>query len=281
MNACDASGAVARLKGISNELRKSVLTMIHLAGDGHPGPALSITDLVTTLYFETMRIDPKNPHWEDRDRFLLSKGHACTILYAALAKRGFFSEEILPTFRSLGSILQGHPVMDKIPGVDMTTGTLGHGLPVGAGMAAAGRLSGKDYRVYVILGDGELNEGIVWEGAQVCANMKLANLTAFVDVNGFQSGGGTGEVSGIDNVAIAQKFESFGWNTIEINGHDYGQILAALSEAKVEKVRPTMIVARTVKGKGVPYMENNNTWHKGVPNKDQLLEALKSLEEVV
>ncbi len=280
MNAWDALETVGRLKGISNELRKSVLTMIHLAGDGHPGPALSITDLVTALYFETMRIDPKNPHWEDRDRFLLSKGHACAILYAALAKRGFFSEDILSTFRSLGSILQGHPVMDKIPGVDMTTGTLGHGLPVGAGMAAAGRLSGKDYRVYVILGDGELNEGIVWEGAQVAANMKLGNLTAFVDVNGFQSGGGTREVSGINEIAIARKFESFGWNTIDINGHDYGQILTALSEAKAETKKPTMIVAKTIKGKGVPYMENDNAWHKGVPTKAQLSEALKSLEVV-
>jgi transketolase len=227
-----------------------------------------------------MRIDPKNPQWEDRDRFLLSKGHACSCLYAALAKLGYFSEDLLPGFRSLGSFLQGHPVMDKVPGVDMTTGTLGHGLSVGAGMAAAGRLGKKDYRVYVILGDGELNEGIVWEGVQVAANMKLANLTVFVDLNGYQSGGRTDEVSGINAIPVVRKFESFGWKTIEIDGHDYGQIMAALAEAKAETRRPTMIVAKTVKGKGVPYMENNNAWHKGVPNKQQLAEALQSLEVV-
>lgn len=271
---------VPTLQGIATELRRTTLTMIHKAGDGHPGPALSIADLVTALYFKEMRVDPKNPQWEDRDRFLLSKGHACTILYSALAKLGFFSEDILPSFRSLGSILQGHPVMDKIPGVDMTTGTLGHGLPVGAGMAAAGKLGRKDFRVYVIIGDGELNEGIVWEGALVAANMRLDNLLAFIDVNGLQSGGETRAVSGIDNVAIAAKFASFGWHTIAIDGHDYPQILAALAEARATKGKPTVVVAKTIKGKGVPFMENDNAWHKGVPNKDQLAEALKSLEVV-
>jgi transketolase len=241
---------------------------------------LSIADLIAVLYFHELRVDPKNPQWQERDRFLLSKGHACTMLYSALAKRGFFSEDILPSFRSLGSILQGHPVMNKIPGVDMTTGTLGHGLSVGAGMAAAARLGAKDYRVYVILGDGELNEGIIWEGAQVAARMRLANLTAFVDMNGWQSGGATKAISGINEISIARKFADFGWHTIEIDGHDHGQILSALDDAKVEKTRPTMIVAKTIKGKGVPFMEDNNAWHKGVPNKEQLQEALKSLEVV-
>ncbi|MDR3494011.1 MAG: transketolase [Ancalomicrobiaceae bacterium] len=278
MNTYDPKGNVARLKGISAELRKSTLTLIHQAGDGHPGPALSIADLVTALYFGEMRVDPNNPKWEDRDRFLLSKGHACTVLYAALAKLGFFSEDLLKGFRSLGSILQGHPVMDKIPGVDMTTGTLGHGLSVGAGMAAAGRLGKKDYRVYVILGDGEINEGIVWEGAQVTANLRLSNLTAFLDLNGFQSGGTTNEVSGIDRIAVAEKFRAFGWNTIDIDGHDYDQILASIAAAKRETDRPTLVVAHTIKGKGVPFMENNNAWHKGVPTKDQLAEAIKALE---
>ena len=278
MNTHDPKGNVARLKGISAELRKSTLTLIHQAGDGHPGPALSIADLVTTLYFDEMRVDPQNPKWEDRDRFLLSKGHACTVLYAALAKRGFFPESLLPGFRSLGSILQGHPVMDKIPGVDMTTGTLGHGLSVGGGMAAAARLGGKDFRVYVILGDGEINEGIIWEGAQVVANLRLSNLTAFLDLNGFQSGGTTNEVSGINRIAVADKFRAFGWNTIDIDGHDYDQILASIAAAKRETARPTLVVAHTIKGKGVPFMENNNAWHKGVPTKDQLAEAIKALE---
>jgi transketolase len=271
---------VPTLKGIAAELRRTTLTMIHKAGDGHPGPALSIADLVTALYFKEMRVDPKNPQWEDRDRFLLSKGHACTILYSALAKLGFFSADLLPGFRSLGSILQGHPVMDKIPGVDMTTGTLGHGLPVGAGMAAAAKLGRKDYRVYVVIGDGELNEGIVWEGALIAANMRLDNLVAFIDVNGLQSGGATGAVSGIDNVGIAAKFAAFGWHTIAIDGHDYPQILAALAEARDVKAKPTVIVAKTIKGKGVSFMENDNAWHKGVPNKEQLAEALKGLEVV-
>jgi transketolase len=278
MNDYDQATRVARLKRTSVELRKSTLTLIHLAGDGHPGPALSIADLVTVLYFDEMRLDPCRPKWEDRDRFILSKGHACAVLYAALARRGFFSEDVLPTFRSLNSILQGHPVMDKIPGVDMTTGTLGHGLSVGAGMAAAARLGGKDYRVYVILGDGELNEGIVWEGVQVVANMKLANLTAFLDLNGFQSGGTTNEVSGINRVPVAEKFRAFGWKTLEIDGHDYDQILAAIATAKDETGRPTLVVAHTVKGKGVPFMENNNAWHKGVPTKEQLAEAVEALE---
>jgi transketolase len=256
MNDCNHETKIARLKRISVELRESTVTLIHQAGDGHPGPALSIADLVTVLYFDEMRIDPGKPKWEDRDRFVLSKGHACSVLYAALAKRGFFSADLLPSFRSLGSILQGHPVMDKVPGVDMTTGTLGHGISVGAGMAAAARLGGKDFRVYVIVGDGELNEGIVWEGVQVVANMKLANLTVFLDLNGFQSGG----------------------TTSDINGHDYDQILAAIAAAKDETDRPTLIVAHTVKGKGVPFMENNNSWHKGVPTKEQLAEAIKALE---
>ena len=279
MNSHDPKGNVAYLKRIAAELRKSTLTLVHLAGDGHPGPALSIADLITVLYFDEMRLDPKNPKWEDRDRLLLSKGHACSVLYAALAKRGYFSEDLLPSFRSLGSILQGHPVMDKIPGVDMTTGTLGHGLSVGAGMAAASRLSGKNFRVYVILGDGEINEGIVWEGAQVAPNLGLANLTAFLDLNGFQSGGTTAEVSGIDKVAVADKFRAFGWNTIDIDGHDYGDILSSIAAAKAETKRPTLIVAHTIKGKGVPFMENNNAWHKGVPTKEQLAEAIKALEE--
>jgi transketolase len=278
MNDCNQETKIARLKRISVELRESTVTLIHLAGDGHPGPALSVADLVTVLYFDEMRIDPAKPKWEDRDRFILSKGHACSVLYAALAKRGFFSEDLLPSFRSLGSILQGHPVMDKVPGVDMTTGTLGHGISVGAGMAAAARLGGKDFRVYVIVGDGELNEGIVWEGVQVAANMKLANLTVFLDLNGFQSGGTTSEISGISRIPVAEKFRAFGWNTLDISGHDYDQILAAIAAAKSETDRPTLIVARTVKGKGVPFMENDNSWHKGVPTKEQLAEAIKALE---
>ena len=186
-----------QLARMGNLLRQDVLTMVHLAGDGHPGPALSAADIVAALYFQVLRVDPARPLWPQRDRFILSKGHACPVVYAALARRGYFDPAILPTLRSLGSILQGHPVMGKPPGIDMTTGSLGHGLAVGSGMALAGRMQGLDYSVYVVMGDGELNEGIVWEGAQVAAHQKLGRLIAFVDHNGYQSGGLVGDVSGM------------------------------------------------------------------------------------
>jgi len=259
----------------SNLLRRDVLTMVHLAGDGHPGPALSAADIVTALYFKVLKIDPRNPSWPERDRFILSKGHACPVVYAALARRGYFAPDVLPTLRSLGSILQGHPVMGKTPGIDMTTGSLGHGLALGTGMALAARITGLSYHVFVVLGDGELNEGIVWEAVQTAANQKTGRLIAFVDHNGYQSGGRLEEVSGLS--AIAAKFAAFGWHTQEIDGHDFAEILAAVDAAKQDP-RPSVIVARTIKGKGVPFMERDNSWHKRVPTTEELRAAIGFLE---
>jgi len=259
----------------ARRIRADVFSMVHHCGDGHPGAALSITDILSALYFHFMRVDPKDPEWAARDRFILSKGHGCPSYYSALARRGFFPVEWLPTLRRIGSPLQGHPVMRKTPGVDMTTGSLGHGIPIGAGMAAAGRLAGLDYCVYVITGDGELNEGLVWEGAQSAAHMKLGNLIAFVDNNGWQSGGYVKDVSGMVN--IAKRFEAFGWHTQEIDGHSFDEILGSVEKAQAEKERPSMIVARTIKGKGVPFTENDNSWHKRVPNKEELAAALAHL----
>lgn len=266
---------VEHLTDVVRELRKDVVKMVHLAGDGHPGPALSIADIVATLYFHEMKIDPNNPDWPQRDRFILSKGHSCPIVYAALAKRGYFSPEILPSLRQLGSILQGHPDMKKTPGIDMTTGSLGHGIPIGSGMAAAGRLSGDDFWVYVITGDGELNEGIVWEAAQSAVHQKLGHLIAFVDFNGFQSGGTLDEVSGLST--ISAKFDVFGWHCQEIDGHNFHEILNAIDAAQQETERPSVIVARTVKGKGVPFMEGDNSWHKRVPTAEEVELAFEAL----
>jgi transketolase len=258
-----------------NLLRRDVLTMVHLAGDGHPGPALSAADIVAVLYFRVLRVDPADPGWPLRDRFVLSKGHACPVVYAALARRGYFPPEVLPTLRSLGSILQGHPVMGKTPGIDMTTGSLGHGLAVGTGMALAARMLKRDYPVFVVTGDGELNEGIVWEAAQSASNQKLGRLIAFVDYNGYQSGGRVEEVSGMRE--IAARFAAFGWHAQEIDGHDVTAILSAVKAAK-DDPRPSVIVARTVKGKGVPFMEGDNSWHKRVPTKEELARAVECLE---
>ena len=249
--------------------------MIHRAGDGHPGAALSAADIVATLYFGVMRVDPVRPDWSDRDRFVLSKGHACPVLYAALARRGYFDPALLPTLRSLGSPLQGHPDMRKTPGVDMTTGSLGHGISLGAGMAAAGRLQGRSFEVFVVTGDGELNEGLAWEGAVSAARLGLDRLHVFVDNNGWQSDGRVEDVSGM--TGIARRFEAFGWHVQEIDGHDPAAILAAVEADRAAPGRPHAVVARTVKGKGVPFMEGDNSWHKRVPTAAELAEALKAL----
>jgi transketolase len=269
------NSTIEELKETSRTLRKDVVRMVHLAGDGHPGPALSVADIVTALYFHILDIDPRNPNWPKRDRLILSKGHSCPAVYAAMARKGYFPEDLLPTLRSLGSILQGHPCMKKTPGIDMTTGSLGHGIPIGVGMAAGARLNGDDFFVYVIAGDGEMNEGIVWEAAQAAANMKLGRLIGYVDHNKFQSGGLLTEVSGMS--AIPAKFESFGWHCQEIDGHDFGQILDATEAAKREPERPSVIVAHTVKGKGVSFMEGDNTWHKRVPTVEELNQAFAEL----
>ena len=256
-------------------LRRDIFTMIYQAGDGHPGAALSAVELLTALYFKVLRIDPSRPDWPERDRFILSKGHACPAWYAALARRGFFPVEWLPTLRELGSPLQGHPDMKKTPGVDMTTGSLGHGIAIGAGMAAAARLLGKDYAVYVVTGDGELNEGIVWEAVQAAAHMQLGRLIVLVDHNGWQSCGRVEQVSGLTD--IAGRFAAFGWHTQQIDGHDFEQILNAIETAQAERTRPSVIVAKTVKGKGIPFVENDNSWHKRVPTKAEYDTAMKFL----
>lgn len=263
------------LKEMAKKLRCHIIEMIAEAGSGHPGGSLSCTDILVALYFHEMRIDPSNPNWQDRDRFVLSKGHAAPALYAILAEKGFFPKEELRTLRKTGSMLQGHPDMKKTPGVDMTTGSLGQGLSAANGMAIAGKLDGKDYRVYVLLGDGELEEGQVWEAAMAAAHYKLDNLTAFVDHNGLQIDGPITDVMSPE--IIQEKFKAFGWHVIDINGHDFEEIINAIDQAKKIKGKPTVIVANTVKGKGVPYMENQVDWHGKAPTKEQAQEALTAL----
>jgi transketolase len=266
---------IIELNDIARQLRRDVVTMIHKAGDGHPGPSLSCVDIIAALYFGVMKVDPKNPRRPDRDRFILSKGHACPTLYAALARKGYFSPDLLPTLRSLGSILQGHPDMNKTPGVDTTSGSLGNGMSIGLGMLLAGRAQKHDYHVYVITGDGELEEGIIWEAAMAAKKYQAGRLTVFIDNNGMQSGGAIEKVSGI--APILPKWQAFGWHCQEIDGHDIGQILTAIDKAHAVTDSPSVILSHTVKGKGVPFMEHNNAWHKGVPTKEQLAEALAAL----
>ncbi len=265
----------SHLSDTARQLRRDVVTMVHQAGDGHPGPALSVADIVTALYFGVLRINPRRPEWPERDRLILSKGHACPVLYAALARKGFFPVEQLPTLRCLHSMLQGHPDMHKTPGIDMTSGSLGNGISVGLGMALAGQYLNQDYMVYVITGDGELQEGIVWEAAMAAGRYRVGRLVVFVDHNGLQSAGEVGKVSGL--LPIRPKFESFGWHCQEIDGHDFNQILGAVERTREETARPSMILAHTIKGKGVPFMENDNSWHKRVPTREQVQAALEAL----
>jgi len=264
--------ALARM---ANRLRLDVIFSIYLAGDGHPGPSMSIAEIIAHLYFRTLRIDPKNPDWPQRDRLILSKGHACPILYAALARRGYFPVEQLAGLRSFYSHLQGHPDMLKTPGVDMTSGSLGNGIALAAGMAIAGRLLDYDSRYYVITGDGELSEGAIWEGVSIAAHHKLDRLIVFVDANHMQSGGPVERVSGL--YPLAPKFSAFGWQVIEIDGHDMSAIGQAIEMAHNEKEQPTAILCHTVKGKGIPYMEGDNSWHKRVPTASEVEEAIRAL----
>ena len=264
------------LKQLANRLRFTAVDMIYKGKDGHPGSALSIADIMTALYFDIMRIDPENPDWADRDRLILSKGHSCPIWYAALSERGYFGERVTDfRLRALGSKFQGHPTMQKTPGVDMTSGSLGNGIAIGSGMALAGRYRRKDYYVYVIVGDGELQEGICWEGINEAAAQGLEHLIVFVDKNGWQSGGSVEEIQGSNN--IRERFEAFGWHTQEIDGHDMDAIRAAAARAKAEKGRPSVIVCDCVKGKGLSFMENDNAWHKGVPTEEQYEMARQEL----
>lgn len=264
------------MKQITKQMRTDIIKMVAAAGCGHPGGSLSVCDIMAMLYFEKMNVDPANPMWEDRDRLVLSKGHAAPALYAALAGRGYFPREDLITLRKRYSHLQGHPNMNDTPGVDMSTGSLGQGLSVANGMALAGRLNSKNYYVYCILGDGEIQEGQVWEAAMSSAHYKLDHVIAFVDYNGLQIDGTNEEVMGV--APVDKKFEAFGWNAIWINGHDCRAISNAVDEAKRCTDRPTVIIARTVKGKGVSFMENVASWHGTAPNAEQAAQALIEIE---
>ena len=266
---------IQELKSIATTLRKDIIKMLTESASGHPGGSLSAVEILTALYFSEMKVNTKNPRWEDRDRFVLCKGHAAPVLYATLAEKGFFEKSHLMTLRKINSILQGHPNMNDTPGVDMSTGSLGQGLSVANGMALAAKLDNKDYRVFALLGDGELEEGQVWEAAMTSAHYKLDNVTAFLDHNGLQIDGHCREVMNVE--PVDEKFRAFGWHVIVIDGHNFEQIFNAIDEAKATKGKPTMIIANTVKGKGVSFMENQVGWHGTAPNKEQCDKALAEL----
>lgn len=266
------------LKQTANEIRKSIVKSVHSAKAGHPGGSLSATDIFTYLYFEEMNIDPSQPKMENRDRFVLSKGHTAPGLYATLAERGFFPKEDLLTLRHTGSYLQGHPDMKHIPGVDMSSGSLGQGLSAAVGMAAAGKFDQKDYRVYALCGDGEIQEGQIWEAAMWAGFKKLDNLVVIVDNNNLQIDGCIDKVC--SPYPIDQKFESFNFHTINIDGNDFDQIRAAFQEARKVKGMPTAIIAKTIKGKGISFMENLAEWHGKAPNDQELERAMEELEKV-
>ena len=265
------------LQKMAVEVRKNLLIAIHAAKAGHPGGSLSAADIFTYLYFEEMNVDPKNPKWEDRDRFVLSKGHTAPGLYATLALKGYFQVEDMVTLRKFGSKLQGHPCMQYTPGIDMSSGSLGQGISAAVGMAISAKLDDKEYRTYTLLGDGELQEGQVWEAAMMAGHRKLDNLCVIVDNNNLQIDGS------IDTVCspypIDKKFEAFNFHVINIDGNDFDQIDAAFKEAKATKGMPTAIICKTVKGKGVSFMENQAGWHGAAPNDEQLAQALEELEK--
>ena len=261
----------------ANEVRKGIVTAVHSAKSGHPGGSLSAADIFTYLYFAEMNIDPKDPKKADRDRFVLSKGHTSPGLYSVLAQRGYFPVEDLKTFRHTGSYLQGHPDMKHIPGVDMSSGSLGQGISAAVGMAVSAKLSGDDYRVYTLLGDGEIQEGQVWEASMLAGHRKLDNLVVIVDNNNLQIDGKISDVN--SPYPIDKKFEAFNFHVIQIDGHDFDQIEAAFKEARTVKGKPTAIIAKTVKGKGVSFMENNAAWHGTAPNDEQYAVAMEDLEK--
>ncbi len=264
------------VKGLEEKariIRKHIVEMIYNAGSGHPGGSLSATDILTALYFKVMRHDPKNPKWEDRDRFILSKGHAAPALYAALAESGYFPVNELGTLRKLGSRLQGHPDMRKLPGIEASTGSEGQGLSIGIGTSLHAKLNRKLYRVYVMIGDGENDCGQIWEAAMSASYFKTDNLTVILDRNGLQLDGPTREIMGIE--PLSDKWKAFGWKVIEINGHSFREILNALDHAKNVKGKPTIIIAHTVKGKGVSFMEGNVSFHGKPPNREEYEQAMK------
>ena len=266
------------LQKIANEVRKGIITSVHSAKAGHPGGSLSAADIFTYLYFEEMNIDPQNPDAPDRDRFVLSKGHVAPGYYAALAQRGFFPVEDLVTLRHVGSYLQGHPCMQHIPGVDMSSGSLGQGISAAVGIAVSAKLTNDDYRVYTLLGDGEIQEGQVWEAAMLAGHRNLDNLVVIVDNNGLQIDGNIADVN--SPYPIDKKFEAFNFHVINIDGHDFEQIAAALKEARETKGQPTAIIAKTIKGKDVSFMENNAGWHGKAPNDEEFAIAMADLEKV-
>ena len=258
------------------EIREGIIEAVYHAGSGHPGGSLSVADILTVLYFHEMKIKPEEPDWEDRDRLVLSKGHCSPALYSCLANRGYFPVEDLKTFRKIDSYLQGHPDKNKVPGVDMTTGSLGQGLSAANGMAITGKMNQKDYRVYCILGDGEIEEGQVWEAAMTSSKYRLDNLCVIVDNNNLQIDGTVEEV--MSPYPIDEKFKSFGFEIIKIDGHDIEEIIKAFEVARNIKEKPTCIIAKTIKGKGISYMENQVGWHGKAPNEEQYKEAIKELE---
>jgi len=262
------------LKETASRIRMDIVEMVHAAGSGHPGGSLSAADILSTLYFEKMNVDPQNPKKDDRDRFVLSKGHAAPVLYATLARRGYFNPEILKTLRVMGSILQGHPDMKKVPGVEFSTGSLGQGFSVSVGMALANKIDNSDSKTYVLLGDGELNEGIVWEAAMAASHYKLSNLTAIVDYNGLQIDGANEDV--MDIRPLDAKWESFGWHVMIVDGHDHDALLKAYAQAETID-KPVVMIAKTIKGKGVSFMEDNAGWHGKAPNDSELEQAMKEL----
>lgn len=265
------------LEKMANEIRKDIVTAVHSAKSGHPGGSLSSADIFTYLYFEEMNVDPANPKWEDRDRFVLSKGHVAPGLYSTLAEKGYFPKEDLKTLRHTGSYLQGHPDMKHIPGIDMSSGSLGQGVSVAVGMAAAGKYDKKDYRVYTLTGDGEIQEGQIWEAAMWAGHHKLDNLVVIVDNNNLQIDGSVEDVC--SPYPIDKKFEAFNFHVINIDGNDFDQIRAAFKEARETKGMPTAIIAKTVKGKGVSFMENAAGWHGKAPNDEEYEIAMADLEK--
>lgn len=264
-----------QLVGICRKMRRQIVSMIHQAGSGHPGGSLSAVEVMAVLYAKIMRVDPTNTKWNQRDYFFLSKGHASPVLYAALAERGFFPEEELMTLRQLNSRLHGHPSSESTPGVDLSSGALGQGLSAANGVALAARINGSDQRAYVLIGDGELQEGQLWEAAMTSAHYKLDNVCAIVDMNNLQIDGTIDEVKSLGN--LRAKFEAFGWHAVEINGHDLAAVYQAFLTARETKGKPTVILATTIKGKGISFMENQVGWHGIAPNDEQLEIALKEV----
>ena len=270
---------ISKLKDHARTIRGDILRMIHAARSGHPGGSLSATDFVTALYFHFMRLDPANPHWPDRDRFILSKGHACPVWYTALARRGFFPVEELSTLREINGRLQGHPDMNKTPGVDMTTGSLGQGLSAGVGMALGLKLDRNPAYVYVVLGDGELNEGQIWEAAMAAAKYGLDHLIAIIDYNNLQLDVACDDVMPLE--PLTDKWRAFNWEVFDIDGHNMEQIVSAIEQAQTVRARPSVIIAHTIKGKGVSFMENVCDWHGRAPDDQQLRQALSELSPPV